>query len=244
TDALTGYNLNNCYYRDLLVNEAFKLEKFRVVKVREARLESYYYNSSSGSYDDKPMYVNSMAVDGGSFGLDALTRGYKFEFEINSRNFNAAADTIVITPHFYTADGFSRDSEERELYWEDSNHSIYKAGQGGHAAWRTITLTDDDRTIKGTDEAVWMGSYLIPGTSWAVPMGTTKEQARYKNLRRDIIVSLSIKGYKNGVLQFDYNQEQWPKERTNARYPYQIGDVIRYSWDRSYLDDVRSEDNR
>lgn len=223
-----------------------KLENFRIVKVRDFRLEDFYYNAVTDKYDDKPMNVSQMAVDATNFAgcVDELTRGYKFEFEIDSKNFNEAADTIVIEPHFYTADGFARDSAERELYWEDSNRDVYKAGQGGHAAWKTITLTAADRTIKNAADATWRGKYLIPATSWAVPMGTANEEARSRKLKRDIIVSFNIKGYKNGVLKFDYNQDQWPKERTNQKYPYQIGDVIRYSWERSYLDDIRSKDNR
>lgn len=237
-----GYNPRT----KVIIPNNYLLSSFRIVKVRELDLASFYYNSATGNYDDKPIGVNQLAVDAANFaGLtDGLTKGYKFEFEIDSKNFNAATDTIIIEPHFYTGDAFTRDTQERDLYWEDSNHAVYKVGEGGHAAWKTVTLTSGDKAIKNAEEAVWRGEYLIPGTTWAVPKGTTKENAKSKNLKRDIIVNFSIKGYKNGVLQFDYNLDQWPKERTNVKYPYQIGDVIRYSWNKSCLDDIESKDNR
>lgn len=261
TMSFTGYDeagsatatLNKHSYNPqskIITPNNYLLYNFRVVKVRDLSLESYYRSTVSGAgqqqYIDKPMFVNSMAIDAANFGgiTDGLTKGYRFEFEIDSKNFNAAADTIVIEPHFYTADAFTRDIAERELYWEDSNHQVYKAGEGGHAAWKTIILTSADRIIKSTEEATWRGEYLIPGTAWAVPMGTTITQSKNKNLKRDIIVSFNIKGYKNGVLQFNYNVDQWPKERTTTKYPYQIGDVIKYSWDKSCLDDIKTKDNR
>lgn len=224
----------------------FILEKFRVVMVRDLHLEEYYYDSSTGRYSDKPMYANNLAVDEVNFGsmVDGLTKGYKFEFEIDSRNFNENADFIEIEPHFYTTDGFARDEAERDLYWEDSNHQIFKAGEGGHSSWKTITLNTSDRIIIGGDEAIWRGEYLIPGSAWAVPKGTTKAQAQAKDLKKNIIVNFHIKGYKEGVLKFDYNEEQWSKERTTNKYPYLIGDVIRYSWDKNCLDDINAKDNR
>lgn len=226
--------------------ETFKLEKFRIVMVRDLHLENYYYNSFTGKYDDRPMYVNSMAVDGISFGnmVDGLTKGYKFEFELDSRSFNDNTDTIIIEPHFFTTDGFARDEAERDLYWEDSKHQIFKVGEGGHREWKTITLDASNRTIKSDNEAIWRGEYLIPGSSWAVSKGTTKAQAKSRNLKRDIIVNFHIMGYKDGVLQFDYNAEQWELERTTNKYPYIIGDVIRYSWDKNCLDDIIAKDNR
>lgn len=224
----------------------FKLEKFRVVKVRDLQLESYYYNTLAGTYDDKPMYVNNMAIDPVSFGsiISGLTKGYLFEFEIDSTNFNNSLDTIVIEPHFYTGDAFSRGASESDLYWEDSKHQIWKAGQGGHSAWSTVTLRAADRTITGTGTATWRGDYLIPGTSWAVPLGTTAANAKSANLKRDIIVNFQIEGYSAGVLKFDYNATQWPIERTVAKSPYQIGDVIKYLYSSNNLDDIKSKDNR
>lgn len=246
TDALTGYNLSNCYYQDIVVKEAFKLEKFRVMMVRDLQLESYYYNSSIRNYEDKPMGVNSLAVDAINFGsmTSGLAKGYMFEYEIDSTNFNESLDTIVITPHFYTGDLFSRDAAERDLYWEDSKHQIWKAGQGGHAPWNTITLRAADRTITGADTATWRGEYLIPATAWAVPAGTLAANAKSMNLRRDIIVNFEIKGYKAGVLKFDYNVTQWPLERTVNKAPYQVGDVIKYSHSKNSLDDIKVRDNR
>ena len=49
---------------------------------------------------------------------------------------------------------------------------------------------------------------------------------------------------KNGLLQFDYNAEQWGKERSSEKYPYLIGDVIKYSWDKNCLNDINAKDNR
>lgn len=226
------------------------LYKFRVVKVRDLQLESYYKNPLAGAgqplYIDKPIFAMGMAVDDSNFGnmSDGLTKGYMFEFEIDSQNFNESTDEIVIEPHFYTTDAFARDSAEREIYWEDSNHQVYKVGEGGHYAWEKVTLTALNRVIKVGEEATWRGEYLIPGTTWAVPKGTSMAQAKVKNLKRDIIVNFHIKGYKNGMLQFDYNEEQWGKERTFDKYPYLIGDVIRYSWDKNCLDDISAKDNR
>ena len=226
--------------------DSFILEKFRVVMVRDLQLEDYYYNSSTGIYDDIPLYVNRMALDDVSFGsmVDGLTKGYKFEFEIDSRNFNENADTIIIEPRFYTANVFARDSAERDLYWEDSSHEVFKAGEGGHSSWKTIKLETSDRIIGVGDKATWRGEYLIPGSAWAVPKGTAKAQAKAKDLKKDIIVSFHIKGYKDGVLKFDYNAEQWGKERTTNKYPYLIGDVIKYNWDKNCLDDIIAKDNR
>jgi hypothetical protein len=217
-----------------------------MVMVRDLHLDSYYYNSSTGKYDDKPMYANDLAVDKVNFEnmVDGLTKGYKFEFEIDSRNFNESLDTIVIEPHFYTADGFARDGVERDIYWEDSQHQIFKAGEGGHREWKIITLAASNRKMEPNGEATWRGEYLIPGSAWAVPKGTTTSQAKSKDLKRDIIVNFHIKGYKTGLMKFDYNAEQWEIERTNDKYPYLIGDVIRYSWNKNCLDDINAKDNR
>jgi hypothetical protein len=238
-------NITYKYLGTYKVN-TFKLENFRVVMVRDIQLEDYYFNNSTGIYNDKAMYVNKMALDNVSFGsvIDGLTKGYKFEFEIDSRNFNEDFDKIIIEPRFYTTDRFARDLEERDLYWEDSSHQISKVGEGGHSTWKTIMLDASDRSIKTNEEATWRGEYLIPGSSWAVPKGTLTAQAMSKNLERDIIVNFHIKGYKASVLKFDYNTEQWGVERTINKYPYLIGDVIRYSWDKNCLDDIIAKDNR
>lgn len=250
TDALAGYNLNRCFYQDITVKEAYKLEKFRVVMIRDIQLEIFYKNPAPGLgrpfYINKPMYVSEMAIDASNFNstINGLTKGYRFEFEIDSTNFNEDADEIVITPKFYTCDAFTRDSSERELYWEDSDKKIFKVGEGGHSPWKTITLSRADRTIFNTEKATWRGEYLIPATSWAVPANTSLSQVKTKDLKRDIIVHFEIKGYKNGVLKFDYNAEQWGLERTTLKYPYQVGDVIRYSWSKNLLNDINIKDNR
>jgi hypothetical protein len=235
----SSINIGNFYYRDLVVEESLKLANFRVVKVRDLHLDSFYYNSATGQYDDKPMNVNTMAIDYMNFGdmVDGLTKGYSFEFEIDTINFSDSTDTIVITPHFYTGDGLSRDSQERDLYWENGHHEILKAGQGGHAAWAIITLDSNDMIATGTNTATWRGSYLIPGTAWAVPESTSAANAKASRINRDIIVNFEIKGYKNGVIRYDYTLQQWPLERTVLKQAYKVGDVIRYSHLKCNLDD-------
>ncbi|HYF84116.1 MAG TPA: PKD domain-containing protein [Clostridia bacterium] len=242
----SSYNLNNFYTRDIVVQESFKLLSFRVMKVKDLHLESYYYNSATGQYDDKPINVNGMAVDYRNFGVivDGLTKGYLFEYELDAINFNDDTDTIVIRPHFYTCDALLRDTEECDLYWENSSHEVLKAGEGGHASWEVITLGRNDRTITGANTATWRGSYLIPGTAWAVPLGTSSTNAKASRINRDIIVNFEIKGYKNGLMRYDYNLQQWPLERTVEKRPYKIGDVIRYSHIKSNLDDSNVIINR
>lgn len=240
------YNLANMFSQDFTVQESYKLSNLRVVMVRDLHLESFYRDNTTGKYIDRPMNVNSMAVDASNFlgMVDGLTKGYVFEFEIDSANLNEAADTIVITPHFYTCDLYGRDPQERELYWENSDHEILKAGEGGHSKWAIVTLDRSNRTIINSINATWRGEYLIPGTAWAVPMGTSAANAKASDIKRDIIVNFSIKGYKNGVMKYDYNTQQWPVERSYAKSPYLIGDVIRYSWSKSNLDDITTIRNR
>lgn len=240
----TEYDLNRFYNQTLVVNEGFKLLNFRVSIIRDLQLRDYYKNSILGTYPDKPIYVNGMGIDGANFGISSLTKGYMFEFEIDSLYFNGDADTIEIVPHFYTGDAISRDAAERDLYWEDSKHLIWKAGQGGHAAWNKIVLTKADRKATSPNAATWRGKYLIPGTAWAVPLGTLPANAKASNLKGDIIVSFQIKGYKGGILKYDYNIKQWPVERTQIKNPYLIGDVIRYNYLKSNLDDIKFKDNR
>lgn len=242
TDA--SYNLNHFYSQLLTVEEPLMLRNFRVQIIRDLQLVGYYKNISLGTFPDKPIYVNNMAIDGANFGITGLTKGYMFEFEIDSINFNEAADTIEIMPHFYTADLFTRDALERDLYWEDSKHKVWKAGQGGHSEWNKIILTSINRRTTGSNTATWRGKYLIPGTAWAVPLGTSAANAKAKDLKRDIIVSFHIKGYKAGVLKYDYNISQWPLERTHIKNPYLIGDVIKYDYSKSNLDDIKFKDNR
>ena len=232
-------NLGSFFYRDIVVEESFKVVNFRVVKVKDLHLESYYYNPATGQYDDKPMNVNTMAIDSLNFGemVDGLTKGYLFDFEIDTINFDDDKDTIIITPHFYTCDSYLRDPEERDLYWENSFHEILEVGEGGHSAWATIELAVGNRIIKGDNKATWRGSYLIPGTAWAVPRGTAAANAGANRINRDIIVNFEIKGYKDGVMRYDYNLKQWPAERIISKQPYELGDVIRYSYRKCNLDD-------
>jgi hypothetical protein len=240
----TSYDLSKMYSQVLTVEESFKLIGFRVVLIRDLQLESYYKDPVTGGYRDKPIYADRMAVDGSNFGISSVTKGYQFEFEIDSVNFNDSGDTILIQPHFYTCDSFSRDPAERDLYWEDSSHKIWKAGQGGHSPWNTILLKASNRRATGSNTASWRGTYLIPSTAWAVPMGTPEDGAKASDLKRDIVVSFQIKGYKAGILKFDYNAKQWPLERTSTKAPYEIGDVIRYSHLKGSLDDIKFKDNR
>ncbi|HYF75355.1 MAG TPA: hypothetical protein VD757_02105, partial [Candidatus Nitrosocosmicus sp.] len=228
------------YAQDLVVQESFKMTSFRVVKIRDLHLESYYYNPATGDYEDKPMGVDEMAIDYRNFNnmVNGLTKGYLFEFEIDTVDFNDDSDTIKITPHFYTCDDYFRDTEERNLYWENSWHEILKAGEGGHAAWAEIELTSKDRKEKDGSNATWRGSYLIPGTSWAVSMGTSSSNAKASRINRDILVSFEIKGYRGGELKYDYNLQKWPEERGIGKDPYDIGDVIRYSHTKNNLDDI------
>ncbi len=241
-----SFSLDDFYCQDLVVQESFKISNFRVVQVKDLHLESFYYNRSTGQYDDIAMGVNEMAIDWNNFSgmLQGLTKGYSFQFELDTVNFNGASDQIVITPHFYTCSASGRDAEERELYWENSDHEIFKAGEGAHQAWAEIALGMDDRTIGDEGKATWRGSYLIPGTAWAVPKGTTMENAVYKRIDKDIIVSFEIKGYRDGELKFDYNLEQWPLERENSKWQYEIGDVIRYDHTKCNLDDNKVILNR
>jgi hypothetical protein len=242
TDA--AYDLNSFYSQTLVVNESLKLFDFRVSIIRDLQLANYYKSPTTGKYLDKPIYVNNMAIDGSNFGIAGLTKGYMFEFQIDSINFNGSADTIEIEPRYYTTDLFTRDMPERDLYWEDSNHKIWRVGQGGHASWDKIILNALNRTIKSSNLAIWRGEYFIPGTAWAVPRGTSASNAKTAVLKRDIIVNFQVKGYKAGVLKYDYNIRQWPLERTYTKRPYLIGDVIKYDYSKSNLDDIKFKDNR
>jgi len=240
---------DNFYWQDFEVQESFKMSDFRVVLIKDFRLEPYY--NVNGRYPDKPMNVNSMAIDSENFivggysivpGFSSLTKGYIFEFEIDTTNFNEEADTVEIEPTFYAyysgVPGIR--GPQCDLYWIDSNKEIHKAGEGGHSSWERIVLDDGNRTITGETSATWRGEYLIPATSWLVPLGTTAAN----KINADIIVNFAIKGYKNGEEKFDYNDKQWPVERTIEKYPYEIGDVIRYDYTKSCLDDCSVIINR
>jgi hypothetical protein len=165
----SSYNLDNFFHRDFIVQESFKMSNFRVVKIRDFHLEPYY--NANDDYPDRPFYVNSMAIDSSNFivggisaapGFSSLTKGYRFEFEIDSTNFNEPNDTIVITPTFfsYTTGVPGVRGPETDLYWEDSNKSIHKAGEGGHSRWAAITLDSSNRTTTGDNSATWRGEFL------------------------------------------------------------------------------------
>ncbi|MGI6586277.1 MAG: hypothetical protein ACOX3L_10175 [Lutisporaceae bacterium] len=243
----SSYNLSNMYFEDLEVQESFKMTNFRVVLIRDFHLEPYY--NTDGKYPDKPFFVNSMAIDQTNFttggmnlipGFSGLTKGYRFEFEIDSINFNDADDTIVITPAFYPyISGVpGTRGTQADLYWKDSNKVIYKAGEGSHSSWSVITLDAGSRTITGESTATWRGEYFIPATSWLVPQGTSAANAKANRINADIIVNFTIRGYRNGEMKYDYNEKQWPIERTEIKYPYEIGDVIRYDHTKSSLEDM------
>ena len=219
---------------------AYKLMNFRVVKVRDLKLENYYKNYESGKYDDKDMFVNEMAIDPLSFApypIESLKKGYLFEFEIDSINFNAANDTIKIAPSFYSVVGNSRDSSSKDAFWIDSNKRVQRIGEGGHSKYKTITLTSLQRISVNKNKATWRGEYFIPATTFLTNKGVSLESAKASMLSGDIIVAFDIKGYKNHDMKFDYNLKQWGLERTKEKFPYHIGDVIRYG-EKSNLDDL------
>lgn len=217
---------------------SYRLENFRVTKVRDLNLEGYY--KSSSGYNDIEMDVNYMAIDPASFSpffINSLTKGYLFEFKIDSINFNESADTIIFTPSFYSIVGNYRDPQPKYGYWIDSNKKVWKAGQGGHSQYGTIILTKDNRTITDKNKATWSGKYLVPGTFFLTSPNTTAINATANNLKSDIIVNFNIEGYKNGIAKFNYNNKRWGRERTVSKTPYVIGDVIRYG-KKSNLDDI------
>lgn len=219
---------------------SYKLENFRVVQIRDFQLTDFYKTTGTGQFKDVSMDVNKMGIDGLSFSpypVSSLAKGYKFEFEIDSRNFNKDVDTIVITPGFYAINGLSRDPQEKLAYWIDSNKQVRKVGAGSHSKYNQIVLTKENRTITGSLTATWRGEYYIPGTTFLTNPGTTEATAKANALNSDIIVSFNIEGYKNGVPKFNYNVKQWGKERTVVKNPYLIGDVIRYGL-KSNLDDL------
>jgi hypothetical protein len=241
-----SYNLDGFFHEDLVVQESFKMSNFRVVRIRDLYLEPYY--CVNGKYQDRPFYVNSMAIDAENFksggisiipDFTGLAKGYRFEFEIDTINFNEANDTIIIIPsfHSYTTGVPGVRGPRSTLYWEDSNKVIHEAGDGGHSGWRIITLDSTNRIITGENTATWRGEYFIPATSWLVPSGTSLSNAKSGRINEDIIVNFEIKGYRSEELKYDYNMQQWPLERTSEKHPYEIGDVIRYNHDRSNLED-------
>ncbi len=249
----SAYNLNSFFCEDLVVQESYKMSNFRVVRIRDLHLEPYYEHD--GEYIDRPFYVNSMAIDQTNFmsggysvvpGFSSLTKGYRFEFEIDTTNFNEANDTIEIEPAFfpYHSGVPGVRGPQCDLYWGDSNKEVHKAGEGGHSSWAGIVLDESNRTIMGENEATWRGEYFIPATSWLVPSDTPPNDAKSKKLDEDIIVNFTIRGYRDGEMKYDYNLQQWPLERTTLKSPYEIGDVIRYDHTKSCLEDIEIIINR
>ena len=242
----SGILLNNFFSQDIYIVQGQKLQNFRITMVYDFHLSDFYKNNTSKNYENKLIYVKNMAVDENNyFGMvESLARGYKFDFEIDSTGFNEENDTIVCTPHFYSCDLFSRDNEERQLFWQNSGKEILKAGSGGHSNWNIIVLNKENRTIIDSEKALWKGSYFIPATSWLTPLETNNINAKKEDLKKDIIVNFEIKGFKNSTMKFDYNQLEWPLERTNIKSPYKIGDVIKYSHSRNNLEDEKVIRNR
>ena len=105
-------------------------------------------------------------------------------------------------------------------------------------------MDESNRTITGESTATWRGEYFIPATSWLVPLGTSAANAKESKIDADIIVNFVIKGYRDGEEKYNYNEKQWPIERTTIKSPYQIGDVIRYDYTKSCLDDKKTIINR
>lgn len=218
-----------------------ELLNFRVVQVKDFKLESFYKNSD-GTYKEVPMNVSSMAIDPleyykRGFSVNSLTKGYQFNFKIDSKGFNDNVDTIVIEPRFYAIVDNYRDPQPKEAYWIDSNKKVWRVGEGGHSKYKKIVLTRSNRTITGDTTATWGGSYFIPGTTFLTNYGSSLSNASSGDLKSDIVVAFDIKGYKNDVLKYEYNIKKWTEERMEEKFPYEIGDVIRYG-KQSNLDDL------
>ncbi len=233
-----------------------KLSNFRVTMIHDFHLESYYKNNGGGTnlYEEKPLNVNSMGIDKNTFlgipsvgsSFKSLTKGYKFDFKIDSEGFNDSDSSIRIGVKYYTVlNGIpEQKSPERQVFWRDSNGKIIKIGEEGHSKYKEIILTPTNREITSESDGIWTGSFLIPGTAFATPMGTSLNEASnlfktYTYLKEDIIVGFSIKGYVGEDQIFDYNESNWPLERTNSIAPYGIGDVIRYNWNSNCLWDIK-----
>jgi hypothetical protein len=221
---------------------SYKLFDFRIVLVRDIRLEDYYKNSATGKFEDIDKFVNDMAIDARSFApypISSLAKGYVFEFEIDSKNFNDDNDTVIFQPSFYSVSGNYRDNSAKAAFWVDSNKQVYTVGSGAHANYNRVILTKQNRVKGSGNTATWRGSYYIPATTFLTNAGTNISSALSNNLKTDIIVYFDIDGLKNGVPKFDYNLKQWGKERTIEKDPYVIGDTIRYSADVNNLDDLK-----
>ena len=237
----TSYNLRDKEYYTIEGQLlSYKLENFRVVNIRDIRLQNYYLEN--GKVVDKAIDVNGMGIDAHNFypyPVSSLAKGYIFEFKIDSRNFNNDLDTIVITPSFYTMNSsvLYRDPDQKDAFWTDSNKNIYRVGEGGHSSYAKIVLTKDNRTKTTGNRATWRGKYYIPATTFLAQSGTDISVALANALSSDIIVNFNIEGYKNGVAKFNYNSLQWGKERSYEKVPYLIGDVIKYG-EESNLSDL------
>ena len=214
----------------------YKLENFRVTKVRDLKLSNFYKDGST--FKDVEMDVNYMGIDPTSFlpyQINYLTKGYVFEFKIDSINFNEKNDSVIIIPSFYDITGSSRGSTKKQAYWKTSSGTVLPIGTGGHSNYAKVIMTKE-RQID-SKRAVWSGKYLIPGTTFLTGSDGIP-------LSSDIIVNFNIEGYKNGVPKYNYNDKQWSKELITQKYPYAKGDVIRYSGAASNLDDINSIRNR
>ena len=219
--------------------EMLSLTNLRVVSLKDAKLANYFLDKTTGKLKEMDMGVNLMAIDSTNFGGVPVTKGYKMLFKINSNNLNGANDKIKITPKFYTISGSVRDTSERDIYWTNSEHQVYKVGENAHNKYKQITLDNSNRTITNDKEATWQGEYLLPATAFAVPKGYIPKNVNDGNLKKDIIVVFEITAEKKLGETYNYNIKNWVTERTTIKTPYEIGDVIRYNYTiNGAIDDV------
>ena len=251
-----SYDLNGCYYQDLVVRNSMMLLNFRVSMIRDLFLEGYYKDIAGPNkvYNDVDLNVNSMCIDKGTFtgmrgvkeGFEGLTKGYSFEFEIDSKGFNTSDAAVEFIPSFYTiSEGGTRSAQPVEVYWKDSKNAFWKAGEGGHGQWKTVLLTAENRKITGEGTATWRGSYLVPASAFVVPLGTTEARAKvlyYENgyIKEDLIVDFQINGLMKGERKIDYNVSRWEVERMSPKKSYVVGDVIRYDWRSNCLHQIKA----
>lgn len=215
------------------------LSSFRVVELKDTKLASYFIDPVNNEPKEVDMGVNLMAIDSTNFGGIPVTKGYKLIFKINSNNLNGGNDRIRIKPRFYTISGNVRDALERDVYWINSEHQIYKAGENAHSKYLEIVLDNTNRVVVNEKESIWQGEYLLPATAFAVPKGYVPKNINDSNLQKDIIVAFGIVAEKETMETYNYNTGNWETERTTPKMPYEIGDVIRYNYTTNgALDDV------
>jgi len=226
-------------FADKMPQNESTLSNFRVAELKDTKLANYYINPVNNESKEIDMGVNLMAIDKINFGGIPVTKGYKLVFKINSNNLNETNDKIRIVPHFYTISGDVRDNLERDVYWINSEHQIYKAGENAHSKYSKLMLDSNNRVTINETEAVWRGEYLLPATAFAVPKGYIPKTINDSNLKKDIIVAFEIVAEKETTETYNYNTGNWIIERITPKTPYEIGDVIRYNYTTNgALDDV------